>query len=101
MHAQLTYFDGPRTAEQLAAADFGTENRVKPAVARVDGIQRVYVLRAHDGSEVVVVLADSEDALMSAQKAIVATELLPDEDPALLTGPDRVELFPVMEVWEP
>lgn len=30
MHAQLTYFDGPRTPEQLTAADFADRERVIP-----------------------------------------------------------------------
>ena len=36
--------------------------------------------------------------LLDAQKAIMSTELLPGEDPALLPGPDRVELYPVIGV---
>jgi hypothetical protein len=38
-----------------------------------------------------------------AQKAIMSTELRPDEDPALLRGPDRIELFPmiILEDVEP
>jgi hypothetical protein len=30
----------------------------------------------------------------------MATELLPDENPALLPDPDRVELYPVLEVHD-
>ena len=30
----------------------------------------------------------------------MATELLPGEDPALLPGPDRIELYPVLDVHD-
>jgi hypothetical protein len=100
MHAQLTYFDGPRTPAQLAAADFAARERIVPAVNRVGGAVRAYVLRQDDGSEVVVSLADTEDDLIAVQKAIMSTELLPGEDPALLPGPDRVEVYPVVAVHE-
>jgi hypothetical protein len=100
MYAQLTYFDGPRTPEQIAAADFAGRNRIQPAVSQLGQAFRVYVLRRDDGSEVVVSIADSEQVLLDAQKAIMSTELLPGEDPALLPGPDRLELYPVVEVDE-
>jgi len=100
MYAQLTYFDGPRTPEQVAATDFAHRERIVPAVSEVAGTIRAYRLRRADGTEVVVAIAESEQALLDAQKAIMATELLPGEDPALLPGPDRVELYPVIEVQE-
>jgi hypothetical protein len=96
MHAQLTYFDGPRTPEQVAADDFAGRERIQPAVSKLGHRFRVYVLRRDDGSQVVVSIADSEQALLDAQKAIMSTELLPGEDPALLPGPDRIELYPVI-----
>ena len=98
MYAQLTYFDGPRTPEQLAAADFAGRERILPAISRLGHSLRVYLLRRHDGSEIVMVIADSEQALLDAQKAIMGTTLLPGEDPALLPGPDRIELYPVYDV---
>ena len=100
MYAQLTYFDQPRNPEQLAAADFAAEQRIKPTVATVPGNIRTYVLRRPDGSEVVVTLAESEQALLDTQKAIMSTTLLPGEDPALLRGADRVEIYPVHETVE-
>lgn len=96
MYAQLTYFDGPRTPEQIAADDFAGRQRIQPAVSKLGHCFRVYVLRRDDGSQVVVTIADSEQALLDAQKAIMNTELLPGEDPALLPGPDRIELYPVI-----
>ena len=100
MYAQLTYFDRPRSSEQLAAEDFANSERIKPAVALVPGNIRTYVLRREDGSEVVVSLAETEQALIDSQKAIMGTALLPGEDPALLRGADRVEIYPVHETVE-
>jgi hypothetical protein len=97
MYAQLTYFDGPRTPEQLAAADFGARERIQPAISKLGHRLRVYVLRRGDGSEVIVSIADTKEALLDAQKAIMGSELLPGEDRALLPGPDRIDLYPVIE----
>jgi hypothetical protein len=100
MYAQLTYFDSPRTPEQVAAADFAGRERIQPAVSNLGHRVRVYKLRRDDGSEIVVMIADSEQDLLDAQKAIMSTELVPGEDPALLPGPDRIELYPVLEVHD-
>lgn len=99
MYAQLTYF-GPRSPEQLAAADFAVEARIIPAVTAVAGHIRSYQLRRDDGTEVVLSIAESEQALIEGQKAIMRAELLPGEDAGLLPGPDRVELYPVLQVVE-
>jgi len=100
MYAQLTYFDGPRSPEQVAADDFASRERIVPAVSQLDHSYRVYVLRRDDGAQVVVSISDTEQALLDAQKAIMGTELLPGEDPALLPGPDRIELYPVIGTHE-
>ena len=98
MYAQLTYFDGPRSPEQLAAHDFAARERIVPVISELDHSYRVYVLRRDDGSQIVVSIADSEQALLDAQKTIMSSELLPGEDPALLPGPDRIDLYPVINV---
>jgi hypothetical protein len=100
MYAQLTYFDGPRGPEQLAAADFAARQRIAPAALSVPGNIATYVLRRADGAEVVVSIAESEQVLIDTQKAIMSTQLLPGEDAALLPGADRVEIYPVHEVIE-
>jgi len=100
MYAQLTYFDGPRSAELMAADEFAARERIMPAVSKLSHHFRVYVLLREDGSQVVVVIGDTEQALLDAQKAIMNSELLPGEDPALLPGPDRVELYPVVQVQD-
>jgi hypothetical protein len=100
MYAQLTYFDGPRTPEQLAAADFAGRERIQPVLSKLGHSLRVYLLRRQDGSEIVMVIADSEQALLDVQKAIMTTALLPGENPALLPGPDRIELYPVIDAHD-
>lgn len=98
MYAQLTFFDGPRTPEQIAAADFAALNRLLPAASQLGHPVDVYRLRREDGAEIVLAVAESEQVLLDAQKAIMSTELLPGEDAALLPGPDRIELYPVVGV---
>ncbi len=44
------------------------------------------------------ITASDEQTLLDAQKAVLSTDLLPDEDPALLPGADRVEMYPVVAV---
>ncbi|MET8764080.1 hypothetical protein [Lentzea sp. NPDC004782] len=100
MYAQLTYFDRPRSPEQLAAEDFAVQHRIVPAALAVPGNIRTYSLRRDDGSAVVVSIAETEQALLDTQKAIMSSKLLPGEDPALLTGADRVEICAVHEVFE-
>ncbi|GAD83071.1 hypothetical protein [Nocardia asteroides] len=96
MYAHLVWFDRPRTAAELAAADFASANRIAPALATVPGLLDYYELRRPDGSGVVIGFGESEAALDAVRAAILATELLPGEDPALLPGPDRVEIYPVL-----
>ncbi|MCE7002907.1 hypothetical protein LWC34_08685 [Kibdelosporangium philippinense] len=95
MHAQLTYFDGPRSPEEIAAAEFAGTHRIEPLIATFDNVSS-YVLQREDGSWFTVTIADSEQTLREIQKAIMSMDLLPGEDVALLRGPDRVELFPVV-----
>lgn len=96
MYAQLVCFDGPRSSDQLVAADFASRHRIEPALAGVPGLLTTYELRRYDGSGMIIAIAESEDVLLDAQRAILATELLPGEDMALLPGPDRVETYPVI-----
>jgi hypothetical protein len=66
MYAQLTYFDGPRSPEQLAAADFAGRVRIRPALSSLNQALRLYRLRRDDGSEVVIAIAESEQVLLDA-----------------------------------
>jgi hypothetical protein len=91
-YARLVCFDGPRAPEQIAAEDLAGRQRIWPAIHGLSGLVSIYILRGRDLSSVVVTLATSVETLDAAQRAVMATELTPGEDPALLPGPDRVEI---------
>jgi len=85
----LVHFDGPLSEARKAAGTRGFEERIRPALREVPGYVGMIVLAGPDDSLVVVGMATSLEALEAAGVAVNSTELLPDEDPALLTGPDR------------
>ena len=92
--AKVSWYDGPRSAAQTEAARRAGEERIKPAVEGIPGLVMTYVLgRPQDGAMVVVELATSTDTFDRVADAVFGTSLLPGEDPVLLTGPDRVELY--------
>lgn len=99
MYAQMLHFDGPRSPELVAAAEYAGRERVGPAVAAdpIAGPAHVatFVLRRPDGGEVVLTVFDTQEALYRSRTVIMSTQLLPGEDPALLPGPDRIEEFVV------
>ncbi len=101
MYAQLTYFDGPRSAEVVAASDHGGRDRIQPAIEADPQMQQelvsLLVARQADGAEVVIAVTRTEAGLARAREVIMGTELLPDEDPALLSEPDRVEVYEVID----
>jgi hypothetical protein len=92
-YMQVVEFSGPRTEEWAAAEERASAGRLRPATEGIDGIVSVLRMRAADNACLVVVLAESMDAFDVATRAIMATELLPGEDPALLGGPDRVTFY--------
>ncbi|MDQ2748139.1 MAG: hypothetical protein ABI775_02710 [Pseudonocardiales bacterium] len=100
MYAQLTYFDGPRSAELVAAGERAGRERVQPAIAAhpelADQLVASYAFRQPDGGEVIVVITKTEQALRAGREFIDSMDLLPGEDPALLPGPDRVEFYEVV-----
>lgn len=92
--AQVMWFDGPLSAAQISAMRRAGEERIQPAVEQVPGHAATYVLYSTEESGIVVIiLATSTDALNRIADAALSTPLLPGEDPALLTGPDRIELY--------
>ena len=93
--AQLTYFDAPRTDEWSTALLRAGEERIWPAVRDVPGGVRTFGLVGDGNAHLVVALTTSVEAIEAAQQRIMATELLPWEDPALLSGPDRYGLHRV------
>jgi hypothetical protein len=94
--AQLVAFDGPRSQAQAAASERAGQERLLPAVQHVPGLVGVHVLRDEDNAVLVISLTTSLEALEAGQRAVLATELLPDEDPALLDEPDRVQIHRVI-----
>jgi hypothetical protein len=94
-YARLVCFDGPRAPELAEAEDLAGRQRIWPAIRGLSELTGVCVLRGSDLSTVIVTLATSVEALDAAQRAVMATELTPGEDPALLPGPDRVEIHRV------
>ena len=92
--AKVSWFDGPRSAAQTEAARRAGEERIKPAVEGIAGLVMTYVLgHPQDCAIVVVELATSTDTFDQVADAVFGTSLLPGEDPVLLTGPDRIELY--------
>ena len=94
-YARLMYFHGPRAPEQAVAEDLAGRQRIWPAIRGISGLVGTYVLRGPDLGSVVVTLATSVETLDAIARAVMSTELLPGEDPALLPGPDRIEIHHV------
>ena len=92
-YMQVVEFSGPRTAEWVAAEQRAATDRLGPATEGIDGIVSVMRMRAADNAYIVVILAESMDVFDAAQQAIMSADLLPGEDPALLTGPDRISFY--------
>lgn len=101
MYAQVTFFDGPRSPEVVAASEHAGRDRLQPAIENDpqmrDELISLLVLRRQDGAEMIVAVTRTEAGLTRAGEVIMGTELLPDEDPALLSEPDRVDIFQVVE----
>jgi hypothetical protein len=95
-YAQVTWFDGPRSPVQVAADDWAGRERIWPAVSAVAGSVGAWILRADGRGMVVVAFATSIGTFEQIQRAIMGTELLPGEDPALLAGPDRQDIHRVL-----
>ncbi|HSK26401.1 MAG TPA: hypothetical protein VK894_05770 [Jiangellales bacterium] len=93
---QLTWFDGPRSEAQAAADERAGTERIWPAVRDTPGLVRSMALRAPDRALLHLGLATGTDALDAVQRRVMATELLPGEDPALLGGPDRIDVCTVL-----
>jgi hypothetical protein len=86
----LIYFDGPRDDLWLSSARFAHEKRIVPVVGQVPGVVGGFALwDPVKRDNVVVTMTMSLEAMARVSKAVNATELLPGEDAALLTGPDR------------
>ncbi len=73
------------------AAERGGRDRIWPAVRGIDGIVGTLAMRSADDRIVVVGLATGTETQAQVQRTVMATPLLPDEDPALLPGYDRID----------
>lgn len=93
---QVTWFDGPRSPEQTAADQRAGRERIWPAVRDVEGLVDVFIL-VHPRAGMAAINAVTDPAHLEVmQRRIMSSELLPGEDPALLRGPDRVEVVRVL-----
>ncbi len=100
-YVQILYFDGPLSPAQGEAMDRANRERIWPTVRGSAGNLGAYVGRNPDGSSAVVSLTSSLQAVEDSQLAIMAADLLPAEDAALLTGPDRMQLGWVLSAIAP
>ena len=96
LFAQLTWVNGVGDPRVAGAAERGGRERIHPAIRDVDGLVGVLVLRSADDRIVVVGLATGLETLEEVRNRIEHTPLLAGEDPALLPGPDRMELGRVL-----
>ncbi|WP_395108682.1 hypothetical protein [Actinomadura sp. SCN-SB] len=88
--AVIVYFDGAHDDDWIASARYAHDKRIVPVMRRVPGMIGGFALWSPDQRDgAVFTLAVSLEALARAEKAVNSTELLPGENPALLTGPDR------------
>ena len=89
--AVFLHFDGPLSDERVAASAVANRDRVRPALTGLPGVVAGFALwQPHRRAETFVSLATSAEALRRIGETVLATELLPGEDPALLAGPDRI-----------
>jgi hypothetical protein len=100
--AFVGYFDGPLSPARIAAARRGGRDRIQPVLQQVPTLVRSLVLwHPTDSKMAVVHLVTSVNGLQDVATAVTSTELLPDEDPSLLTGPDRVHTHQVLSYLIP
>ncbi len=101
MHLQVISFDGPRSEDVVAASHRAGRERIEPLIES-DPELRSRLLGGvrglgPDGAECVLVLAEDDAALDALQHLIMTSELLAGEDPALLTGPTRINRYAVSD----
>lgn len=102
MLAQVMQFNGPRSPQLLAATDRAGRDRLGPIMQAHPRMREelvaVVVLRQDDGTETDILIVHSAEGLRLARDLVTSSELLPGEDPALLPGPDRIDVFTVVQV---
>lgn len=94
--AQVVWLNGAGDADRADVAIRAGRERIGPAVRDVGGVVSTHVLRAEDDSLVIVTLVTGVEVPDALRRTILATELLPWEDPAQLTDPDRIDIDRVL-----
>jgi hypothetical protein len=95
------WFDTAGDSARAEAADRAGRERIDPVVRVQDGVVAAYGLRAADDTVGFLVLGTDVTVPEKVRRAALRTTLLPGEDPALLSGPDRVDLHRVLSVRLP
>lgn len=93
MQMLILTFDGPRTEEQVRAAEHASRQRIMPLLDTdpdLAGVVGTFRAVGPDGAQAVVVLARDAATLATLRERVTTSPLLPGEDPALLPGPDRI-----------
>ncbi|SFF41612.1 hypothetical protein [Blastococcus tunisiensis] len=101
LFAQLTWLNGTGDPAVARAAERGGRERIHPVIRDVEGLVGVLVFRSADDRIVVVGLATGLETLAEIRNRIGRAPLLPGEDPALLPGPDRVQLGRILRADVP
>jgi hypothetical protein len=101
LFAQVVWVNDAGDPAVADAAEHGGRERIDPAIRDVEGLVGVLALRSADSRIVVVGTATDLEAHTEVQDRIRRTPLLPDEDPALLPGYDRLELGRVVRADVP
>jgi len=91
LFAQVTWLNGDGDPARADAAEHGGRHRIWPAVQQIEGIVDVFALRSADDRIVVIGLATGTETYEQVQAAVLGSRPLPDEDPALLRGADRID----------
>ena len=94
--AQLVRLNGNGDERRADSAIRAGRERIAPATRDVEGVVGTYVLRAQDHRMVVVTLVTSVETPEMLRQAIMSTELMPWEDRAQLTDPDRIDIDRVL-----
>jgi hypothetical protein len=94
--ASVVTFTGPISEAVDEAGRRAARDRIAPAMRDHAGSVRMLALWQPElRRQVLITLATSVEALEEGGKKINSLPLLPDEDVALLPGPDHVEMFRV------
>ena len=91
LFAQIVWLNGDGDPVRADAAERGGRDRIWPAVRGIEGNVGSLAMRSADDRIVVVGLATGRETHDDVQRVIMATPLLPDEDPVLLPGYDRMD----------